>query len=53
VGVSLARLRGQHPGIPGVLDRLPQRGFELGYPGLQALHLCPQYDDEDILFLVR
>jgi hypothetical protein len=46
-------LRGRRTGIPGVLGRLQQLGFELGYPGLQALHLCPQHDDEDILFLVR
>jgi hypothetical protein len=29
-GVGLARLRGRHTGIPGVLDRLPQHSFQLG-----------------------
>jgi hypothetical protein len=38
--------------MPRVLDRLLPLGFQLGYPGVQALHRCPQRHNEGILILV-
>jgi hypothetical protein len=52
-GVRLARVRGRYTGIPCVLNRLLQLGFQFGYPSLQALHRCPQRDNEGILVLFR
>jgi len=52
-GVRFARLRGRYTGIPGVLNRLLQLSFQLGYPGLQALHRRPQRDNEGILVWFR